>query len=82
MTVSPTRSRGLSTIATFERVSSSAGMERVGSIGGRDRGGVKGLWADAAYKLLVSVFEAKCVDLKLKPLKERRDRFLHKARVF
>ena len=32
--------------------------------------------AQAALKLLNTVFEAKCVDLHLKPLKERRQRKL------
>ena len=41
---------------------------------------VRGLRAASAEKLLSTIFEGKCVDLKLKPLKERRERFLHKIR--
>ena len=61
--------------------SSSLGIERAPSLeAGRDAAGVRGLWAPAAQDLLQAVFEAKCVDLKLKPLKERRERFFHKVR--
>ena len=61
--------------------SHSVSIDRAPSVqGGRDAMGVRGLWAPAAQKLLQDVFEAKCVDLKLKPLKERRERFFHKVR--
>lgn len=61
--------------------SSSVGIDRAASSAvGRDAAGVRGLWTPAAQKLLQDVFEAKCVDLKLKPLKERRERFFHKVR--
>jgi len=46
----------------------------------RDNKGVLGLWSSAAQKMLLKVFEAKCVDLKLKPLLERRERFLKTVR--
>lgn len=77
---SRTRS-ALERVPSLARAPSSGSVSGGGGDGGRDRSGVRGLWTPAAEKLLIQIFEAKCVDLKLKPLKQRRDRFLHAART-
>ena len=81
--VSPSKrnASSLTRVPSLGQAPSSGARTGGGGDGGRDRGGVRGLWTPAAGKLLTQIFDAKCVDLKLKPLKQRRDRFLHTVRT-